>query len=174
MVAKTWGVSYVRYIILLKEISGQMVKVKKTIFNCSNPPSLGQHSIKNRLDGVVEITAWMQEVSLSLAQMVAGSRSTAAFSGPKQIRWTEAKWKSVLWSDRSKPKNLLGNYGYCILLVKEENVLSAYSSVDQAHLDICDFLYCYWTVLMMYCPAGGGCCQRGVLYQLKNLSYFSK
>lgn len=84
MVAKTWGVSYVRYIILLKEISGQMVKVKKTIFNRSNPPSLGQHSIKNRLDGVVEINAWMQEVSLSLAQMVAGSRSTAAFSGPSK------------------------------------------------------------------------------------------
>lgn len=72
-----------------------MVKVKKTIFNCSNPPSLEQHSIKNRLDGVVEIIA-LQEVSLSLAQMVAGSRSTAAFSGPKLIRWTEVKWKSVL------------------------------------------------------------------------------
>lgn len=95
MAAKNWGVSYVWYIMLLKEISGQMVKVKKTIFNCSNPPSLEQHSIKNRLDGVVEIIA-LQEVSLSLAQMVAGSRSTAAFSGPKLIRWTEVKWKSVL------------------------------------------------------------------------------
>ena len=39
------------------------------------------------------------------------------------LKWTAAKWKTVLWSDELE--FLFGNHGYCVLGTKEERNHSA-------------------------------------------------
>ncbi len=41
------------------------------------------------------------------------------------LKWTVSKWKSVLWSDKSKFDILVGNHGRCVLRAKEEGDLPA-------------------------------------------------
>ncbi len=41
------------------------------------------------------------------------------------LKWTVSKWKSVLWSDKSKFDILVGNHGRRILRAKEEGDLPA-------------------------------------------------
>ncbi len=53
--------------------------------------------------------------------------------GPRlHLKWTDSKWKSVLWSGESKFDILVGNHGRCVLRAKEEGdrpaLLSAFSS----------------------------------------------
>ncbi len=46
--------------------------------------------------------------------------------GPRLIlKWTVSKWKSVLWSDRSKFDILVGDHGCHVLRAKEEGNLPA-------------------------------------------------
>ncbi len=39
------------------------------------------------------------------------------------LKWTVSKWKSVLWSDKSKFDILVGNHGRRVLRAKEEGNL---------------------------------------------------
>ena len=52
------------------------------------------------------------------------TRSRKAFSrllwARAHLRWTEAKWKTVLWSDQSTFEILFGNHGLGVLRAKEE------------------------------------------------------
>ncbi len=41
------------------------------------------------------------------------------------LKWPVSKWKSVLWSDKSKFDIMGGNHGCCILRAKEEGDLPA-------------------------------------------------
>ncbi len=41
------------------------------------------------------------------------------------LKWTVSKWKSVLWSDKSKFNILVGHHGRCVLRAKEEGDLPA-------------------------------------------------
>ena len=36
------------------------------------------------------------------------------------LRWTDAKWKSVLWPDESTFQIVFGNHGHCVLQAKME------------------------------------------------------
>ncbi len=44
------------------------------------------------------------------------------------LKWTVSKWKSVLWSNKSKFDILVGNHGRRVLRAKEEGDLPAFSS----------------------------------------------
>ena len=47
--------------------------------------------------------------------------NTAVFSGPEaNLKWTEAKWKTLLWAGKSEFDILFGNHDCCILWTKEQ------------------------------------------------------
>ncbi len=45
-----------------------------------------------------------------------------------KLKWTVSKWKSVLWSDKSKFDILVENDGRCVLRAKEERCKTTYCS----------------------------------------------
>uniref|UniRef100_A0AAR2K5X1 Transposase Tc1-like domain-containing protein n=1 Tax=Pygocentrus nattereri TaxID=42514 RepID=A0AAR2K5X1_PYGNA len=68
------------------EISSSKRQGRKPTLNARELRSLRRHCIKNQHHSVTDITTWVQE----------------HFRKPlAHLRWTDAKWKSVLWSDES-------------------------------------------------------------------------
>ncbi len=46
------------------------------------------------------------------------------------LKWTVSKWKSVLWSDKSKFNNLVGHHGRCVLRAKDRETFQRVISVQ--------------------------------------------
>uniref|UniRef100_A0A8C9REE1 Tc1-like transposase DDE domain-containing protein n=1 Tax=Scleropages formosus TaxID=113540 RepID=A0A8C9REE1_SCLFO len=111
------------------------------------PMIFRQHCIKNRHDSVMEITAWAQtppeiivcehgspcHPQMQVKALLCKEEAICEHDPDNTIqkcrrllwtkvhlKWTEAKWKTVLWSDESKSEVLLGNHGRHVLRTKEE------------------------------------------------------
>lgn len=99
--------------------------------------------IKNRHECVKDITTWAQEhfrkplsvntvrryISKCKLKLYHAKRKPYINNTQKRhqlfwarghLRWTDAKWKSVLWSDESTFQIVFGNHGRHVLRAKEE------------------------------------------------------
>ncbi len=120
----------------------------KTFVGCPWSSALRRHCITHWHDSVIDITKWAQEYfqkplsvntirraicrcQLKLyhakrkpyVNMVQKHRRV--FWAKAHLKWIVSKWKSVLWSDKSKFDILVGNHGCRVLRSKEEGDLPA-------------------------------------------------
>ncbi len=107
---------------------------------------LRRHCITHRHDSVIDIIKWAQEYfqkPLSISTIHRPNcRCQQSYAKRKpyvnmvqrrrfvlwvkaHLKWTVSKWKSVLWSDKSKFDILVGNHGCRVLRAKEEANLQA-------------------------------------------------
>ncbi len=102
--------------------------------------ALRRHCITHRHDSVIDITKWAQEYfqkplsvntirrAICRCQLKLYHAKRKPFVNMVQkrrrakahLKWTVSKWKSVLWSDKSKFDILVGNHGRRVLRAKEE------------------------------------------------------
>ena len=125
------------------EISARKRQGRKPTLNACDLWSLWWHCIKNRHQCVKDITAWAQEhfrkplavntvcgyICKCKLKLYYAKRKPYINNTQKRrrllwarahLRWTDAKWKSVLWSDESTFQIIFGNCGRCVLWAKEE------------------------------------------------------
>uniref|UniRef100_A0A9J8CS13 Transposase Tc1-like domain-containing protein n=1 Tax=Cyprinus carpio carpio TaxID=630221 RepID=A0A9J8CS13_CYPCA len=116
---------------------------RKTILDARDLRALGRHCITYRNATVMEITTWAQEYfqkTLSVNTMHRANRRCRLklYRSKKKpylnmmqkrrrflwakahLKWTVAKWKTVLWSDESKFEVLFGNLGRHVIRTKED------------------------------------------------------
>uniref|UniRef100_A0AAR2L1I4 Transposase Tc1-like domain-containing protein n=1 Tax=Pygocentrus nattereri TaxID=42514 RepID=A0AAR2L1I4_PYGNA len=124
------------------EISTSNWQGRKPTLNARDLRSLRRHCIKNRHHSVTDITTWAQEhfrkpLSVNTVhrsiykcklKLCHAKRKPYINNTQKRrqllwarahLRWTDAKWKSVLWSDESTFQIVFGNHGHCVLRAKE-------------------------------------------------------
>ena len=116
---------------------------RKPTLNVRDLRALRKHCIKNRHHSIKDITTWAQEYFLKplsvntvrryihkcKLKLYHAKRKPYINNTQKRrrllwarahVRWTEAKWKSVLWSDESTFQIVFGNNGRRVLRTKEE------------------------------------------------------
>jgi len=124
-----------------RHLYAQGTQLKKSILDFQ---ALKQQCIKNRHVSVMEITAWalkntsrnlflwaqftgiMHKCELKLyhakkkpnVNMI--QKHSHLFWAKTNLKWSEAEWSTVLWSDKTKFEILLGNHAHYILWTKEE------------------------------------------------------
>ena len=148
-IARNLGISSstVHYIIKRFRESGEITACKrqgrKPTLNARDLRSLRRHCIKNRHQCVKDITTWAQEhfrkplsvntvcryirkcnLKLYYAKQKPFINNTQKrrqlLWARAHLRWTDAKWKSVLWSDESTFQIVFGKCGRRVLRTKEE------------------------------------------------------
>ncbi len=110
--------------------------------------ALRRHCITHRHDSVIDITKWAQEYfqkpllvntichAICRCQLKRYHAKRKPYVNMVQkrrrvlwakdhLKWTVSKWKSVLWSDKSKFDILVGNHRHHVLWAKEEGDLPA-------------------------------------------------
>lgn len=116
---------------------------RKTILGARDLRALRRHCITYRHASVLEITKWAQEyfqrtLSVNTIHRAIRRCQLKLYSSKKKpylnmiqkrrrllwakahLKWTVAKWKTVLWSDESKFEVLYGNQGRRVIRTKEE------------------------------------------------------
>ena len=114
---------------------------RKPIPDARDLRALRRHCIKNRHDSVTEITAWAQDhfrklLSVNTVRRAIHKCKLKLYHAKKKpyvntiqkrhrllwakahLKWTEAKWKTVLWSDKSKFEIVFGNHGRRVIRTK--------------------------------------------------------
>uniref|UniRef100_A0A3B4CB63 Transposase Tc1-like domain-containing protein n=1 Tax=Pygocentrus nattereri TaxID=42514 RepID=A0A3B4CB63_PYGNA len=125
------------------EISASKRQGRKPTLSARDLRSLRRHCIKNRHHSVMDITTWAQEhfrkplpvntVRRSIykckLKLLHAKQKPYINTTQKHCRllwaqahliWTDAKWKSVLWSDESTFQIVFGNHGRCVPWAIEE------------------------------------------------------
>ncbi len=125
------------------EISARKREGQKPTLNACDLRSLRRHCIKNRHQCVKDITTWAQEhfrkpLSVNTVRRYINKCKLKLYHAKRKpyinntqkrrrllwarahLRWTDAKWKSVLWSDESTFQIVFGNYGRRVHRAKEE------------------------------------------------------
>ncbi|KAK3574027.1 hypothetical protein QTP86_000457 [Hemibagrus guttatus] len=116
---------------------------RKTILDARDLRALGRHCITYRNATVMEITTWAQEyfqktLSVNTIHRAIRRRRLKLYRSKKKpylnmiqkcrrflwakarLKWTVAKWKTVLWSDQSKFEVLFGKPGRHVIRTKED------------------------------------------------------
>uniref|UniRef100_A0A9J7YZN5 Tc1-like transposase DDE domain-containing protein n=1 Tax=Cyprinus carpio carpio TaxID=630221 RepID=A0A9J7YZN5_CYPCA len=116
---------------------------RKTILDARDLQALRQHCITYRNATVMEITTWAQEyfqktLSVNTIHRAIHRCRLKLYRSKKKpylnmiqkhrcflwakvhLKWTVAKWKTVLWSDESKFEVLFGKLGRHVILTKED------------------------------------------------------
>lgn len=148
-IARNLGISpsTVRNIIKRFRESGEITTRKgqgrKPTLNARDLRSLRRYCIKNRHQCVKDITTWAQEYFrkplsvTTVRRYICKCKLKLYYAKQKpfinkiqkrrrlcwaraHLRWTDAKWKSVLWSDESTFQIVFGNCGRRVLRTKEE------------------------------------------------------
>ena len=125
------------------EISVRKQQGRKPTLNAHDLWSLGRPCIKTRHQCVKDMITWAQEhfrkplsvntvrrnickckLKLYYAKWKPYINNTQKrhrlLWARAHLRWTDAKWKSVLWSDKSTFQIVFGKCGRCVLRTKEE------------------------------------------------------
>uniref|UniRef100_A0A8C1ZAB2 Tc1-like transposase DDE domain-containing protein n=1 Tax=Cyprinus carpio TaxID=7962 RepID=A0A8C1ZAB2_CYPCA len=98
---------------------------RKTILDARDLRALRRHCITYRNATVMEITTWAQEYfqeTLSVNTILRAIRRCAK----AHLKWTVAKWKTVLWSDESKFEVLFGKLECHVIQTKEDKDKQSY------------------------------------------------
>ena len=68
------------------------------------------------------VVNWQKELNriVGLQELGLIQKHCCLFWTKTHLKWSEEKWKTVLWSDESKFEILFGNHGRCVLWIKEE------------------------------------------------------
>ncbi|KAK3574323.1 hypothetical protein QTP86_005094 [Hemibagrus guttatus] len=116
---------------------------RKTILDARDLRALRRHCITYRNATVMEITTWAQEyfqktLSVNTIHRAIRRRRLKLYRSKKKpylnmiqkrrrflwakahLKWTVAKWKTVLWSDQSKFEVLFGKLGRRVIRTKED------------------------------------------------------
>ncbi|KAK3513520.1 hypothetical protein QTP70_016300 [Hemibagrus guttatus] len=116
---------------------------RKTILDARDLRALRRHCITYRNAAVMEITTWAQEyfqktLSVNTIHRAIRRRRIKLYRSKKKpylnmiqerrrflwakahLKWTVAKWKTVLWSDQSKFEVLFGKLGRHVIRTKED------------------------------------------------------
>ncbi|KAG2462527.1 TCB1 transposase, partial [Polypterus senegalus] len=116
---------------------------RKTILDARDLRALKRHCTTNRNATVKEITEWAQEyfqkpLSVNTIHHAISRCQLKLYSAKKKpflskihklrrchwardhLKWSVAKWKTVLWSDESRFKVLFGNLGHHVIRTKED------------------------------------------------------
>ncbi|KAK3508628.1 hypothetical protein QTP70_000915 [Hemibagrus guttatus] len=116
---------------------------RKTILDARDLQALRRHCITYRNATVMEITTWAQEyfqktLSVNTIHRAIRRRRLKLYRSKKKpylnmiqkcrrflwakahLKWTVAKWTTVLWSDQSKFEVLLGKLGRYVIRIKED------------------------------------------------------
>ncbi|KAK3514810.1 hypothetical protein QTP70_032427 [Hemibagrus guttatus] len=116
---------------------------RKTILDACDLRALRRHCITYRNATVMEITTWAQEyfqktLSVNTIHRAIRRRRLKLYRSKKKpylnmiqkrrrflwakahLKWTVAKWKTVLWSDQSKFEVLFGKLGRHVIRTKED------------------------------------------------------
>ncbi|KAK3545641.1 hypothetical protein QTP70_008547 [Hemibagrus guttatus] len=116
---------------------------RKTILDARDLRALRRHCITYRNATVMEITTWVQEyfhktLSVNTIHRAIRRRRLKLYRSKKKpylnmiqkrrhflwakahLKWTVAKWKTVLWSDQSKFEVLFGKLGRHVIRTKED------------------------------------------------------
>ncbi len=116
---------------------------RKTILDARDLRALGRHCITYRNATVMEITTWAQEyfqktLSVNTIHRAIRCCRLKLYRSKKKpylnmiqkrrrflwakahLKWTVAKWKTVLWSDESKFEVLFGKLGCHVIRTKED------------------------------------------------------
>ncbi|KAK3552892.1 hypothetical protein QTP86_026483 [Hemibagrus guttatus] len=116
---------------------------RKTVLDACDLRALRQHCITYRNATVMEITTWAQEyfqktLSVNTIHRAIRRCRLKLYRSKKKpylnmiqkrrrflwakahLKWTVAKWKTVLWSDRSKFEVLFGKLGCHVIRTKED------------------------------------------------------
>ncbi|KAK3559329.1 hypothetical protein QTP86_012759 [Hemibagrus guttatus] len=116
---------------------------RKTILDARDLRALRQHCITHRNATVMEITTWAQEyfqktLSVNTIHRAIRRCRLKLYRSKKKpylnmiqkrrrflwakahLKWTVAKWKTVLWSDESKFEVLFGKLGRHVIRTKED------------------------------------------------------
>ncbi|KAK3559103.1 hypothetical protein QTP86_004117 [Hemibagrus guttatus] len=116
---------------------------RKTILDARDLRALRRHCITYRNATVMEITTWAQEyfqktLSVNTIHRAIRRRQLKLYRSKKKpylnmiqkrrhflwakahLKWTVAKWKTVLWSDQSKFEVLFGKLGRHVIRTKED------------------------------------------------------
>ncbi|KAK3555069.1 hypothetical protein QTP86_007979 [Hemibagrus guttatus] len=116
---------------------------RKTILDARDLRALRRHCITYRNATVMEITTWAQEyfqktLSVNTIHRAIRRRRLKLYRSKKKpylnmiqerrrflwakanLKWTVAKWKTVLWSDQSKFEDLFGKLGRHVIRTKED------------------------------------------------------
>ena len=125
------------------EITAWKRQGRKPTLNARDLRSLRRHCIKNRHQCVKDITTWAQEhfrkpLSVNTVRRYIRKCNLKLYYAKQKpfinntqkrrrllwarahLRWTDAKWKSVLWSDESTFQIVFGKCGRRVLRTKEE------------------------------------------------------
>ena len=125
------------------EITACKRQDRKPTLNARDLRSLRRHCIKNRHQCVKDITTWAQEhfrkpLSVNTVRRYIRKCNLKLYYAKQKpfinntqkrrrllwawanLRWTDAKWKSVLWSDESTFQIVFGKCGRRVLRTKEE------------------------------------------------------
>ena len=125
------------------EITACKRQGRKPTLNACDLRSLRRHCIKNRHQCVKDITTWAQEhfrkpLSVNTVRRYIRKCNLKLYYAKQKpfinntqkrrrllwarahLRWTDAKWKSVLWSDESTFQIVFGKCGRRVLRTKEE------------------------------------------------------
>ncbi len=120
------------------EIAARKHQGRKPTLNARDLRSLRRHCIKNRHHSVKDITTWAQEhfrkpLSVNTVRRYIYKCKLKLYHAKQKpyinntqkrrrllwarahLRWTDAKWKSVLWSDESTFQIVFGNHGRRVL-----------------------------------------------------------
>ncbi|KAK3574321.1 hypothetical protein QTP86_005089 [Hemibagrus guttatus] len=116
---------------------------RKTVLDARDLRALRRHCITYRNATVMEITTWAQEyfqktLSVNTIHRAIRRRRLKLYRSKKKpylnmiqkrrrflwakahLKWTVAKWKTVLWSDQSKFEVLFGKLGRHVIRTKED------------------------------------------------------
>ncbi len=130
------------------EISERKGQGRRPLLNACGLRALRWHCITHRHDSVIDITKWAQEYFQKPLSVNTIHRAICRYQlklyhakrkpyvnmvqtrsrvlwAKAHLKLTVSKWKSVLWSDKSKFDILVGNHGHCVLRAKEEGDLPA-------------------------------------------------
>ncbi len=126
----------------------RMGQGRRSLLDARGLCALRRHCITHRYDSVIDITKWAQEyfqkpLSVNtICRAICRCQLKLYYTKRKpyvnmvqkcrrvlwakaHLKWTVSKWKSVLWSDKSKVDILVGNHGRLVLRAKEEGNLPA-------------------------------------------------
>ncbi len=130
------------------EISLRTGQGRRPLLYARGLRALRRHCIIHRHNSVIDITKWAQEYfqksllvntihraiyrcqlkfyyAKSKLYMNMVQKRHHVLWAKAHLKWTVSKWKSVLWSDKSKCDILVGNHGRRVLQAKEEGDLPA-------------------------------------------------
>ncbi len=130
------------------EISVRKGQGRRPLLDAHGLRALRRHCITHRHDSVIDITKWAQEyfqkpLSVNTIRRAICRCQLKLYHAKRKLyvnmvhkhcpvlwakallKWTVSKWKSLLWSDKSKFDILVGNHGCRVLQAKEEGDLPA-------------------------------------------------